>query len=64
MKCTLEAPYVYPVPNSVRTDLLLESGECLILGHRTLHKGGVCCIYREMTITHRCILQIKDTVFL
>ena len=34
------APCVQPVPNNVCTDLL-ESGQCLILGHHTSHKAGV-----------------------
>ena len=41
---------MYPVPNNVCIDLLC--GQCLILGHRTPYKAGVCCLYRGMTITH------------
>ena len=50
--------------NASFTDLLLESGLCLIMGYCIPYKAGVSCMYRGMAITHRHRLQIKDTVFL
>ena len=55
----LEAQCVYPVPNNVCTDL-----QCLILGHHTPYKAGMCCLYRGMAITYRHRLQIKYTFFI